>query len=256
MNIPERTLSPEGLEMQFATNHIGHFLFTNLILDKIIAAAKSAPRGFVRIINVSSRGVVYSPIRFSDINFEKKAAELPETETPNSETLNQIHTMYGSSENQAYIPMVAYGQSKTANVLLALGLSERLYEKHGILSLGLHPGGILTELARYQDPEKMKAAIENFKKQGLYFKTLGQGASTTLTAVLDPKLSLPVKNGAGKGEFHRKIANTAGEEWEGKGAYLSDCQIDGGVPLWVTSWAEAERLWARSEEIVGQKFAY
>ncbi|EXJ64072.1 hypothetical protein A1O7_00408 [Cladophialophora yegresii CBS 114405] len=63
-SIPERQLSPEGIEMQFATNHIGHFLFTNLIMPKILAAAKSNPKGTTRIINLSSRGTVYSPVRF------------------------------------------------------------------------------------------------------------------------------------------------------------------------------------------------
>ncbi|KAK5239101.1 hypothetical protein LTR40_014856, partial [Exophiala xenobiotica] len=56
MNIPERTLSPDGIEMHLATNHVGHFLLANLILPKLIAAAKNSPRGFVRIINISSVG--------------------------------------------------------------------------------------------------------------------------------------------------------------------------------------------------------
>ncbi len=58
MNLPERTLSPEGIEMHLATNHVGHFLFTNQILPKLIAAAKDSPRGFVRVINISSVGTV------------------------------------------------------------------------------------------------------------------------------------------------------------------------------------------------------
>ena len=114
----------------------------------------------------------------------------------------------------------------------------------------------MTELARHMDQSKLQETFEKFKKQGMYFKTLGQGASTTLTAALDPKLGLPVKGGAGKGEDGRKIAKEQGEEWEGKGAFLSDCQIEGGVPLWVTSWEGAERLWGLSEELVGEKFGY
>jgi NAD(P)-dependent dehydrogenase (short-subunit alcohol dehydrogenase family) len=152
--------------------------------------------------------------------------------------------------------LILTGQAKTANVLFSLGLCERLYEKHGILSIGLHPGGILTELARHTDPKAMQEAMEKFAARGFKLKTLEQGASTTLTAALDPKLSLPVKNGAGKGEDVRTYANKAGNSWEGRGAYLSDCQIAGDVPLWTTSWDLAEKLWTLSENLVGEKFGY
>lgn len=81
MAIPDLTLSEDGIEMSFATNHIGHFLFTNLIIGKLIAASKSSPTP-TRIVNLTSFGHQFSPIRFSDINFTKKASELPEEERP------------------------------------------------------------------------------------------------------------------------------------------------------------------------------
>jgi NAD(P)-dependent dehydrogenase (short-subunit alcohol dehydrogenase family) len=73
--------SPDGIEQQFATNHIGHFVFTNLIMPKIMAA-----RG--RIVNVSSSGYQYGPVRFDDYNFD---------------------------DGKEYTPEAAYGQSKTAH---------------------------------------------------------------------------------------------------------------------------------------------
>ena len=255
MDIPERTLTPEGNEVQFATNHLGHFLFTNLISDKLVKAAKSAPKGTVRVINVASRGVVYSPIRFSDLTHTKAADGLPKSELPNYAAIQMLHPT-DNAEQTPYIPFAAYGQSKTANVLFSLGLTERLYEKHGILSLAIHPGGIITELGRNRDQEEMQKKFDEFRAKGFHLKTLEQGSSTTLTAALDPKLAVPVKNGGGKGEDHRKLANEFGDSWEGKGAYLSDCQIAGDVPLWVTSWDEAEQLWEVSEKLVGEKFSY
>jgi NAD(P)-dependent dehydrogenase (short-subunit alcohol dehydrogenase family) len=72
MDIPERTLSKEGIEISFATNHIGHFLFTNLIIEKPVAASKSSG-GPVRIINLTSFGHQFSPIRFSDTTIGQKS---------------------------------------------------------------------------------------------------------------------------------------------------------------------------------------
>ena len=65
MAIPERTLSPEGIEMHFATNHIGHFLFTNLIMPKLLASLNGP-----RVVNVSSGGHRFSDIRWDDLGFQ------------------------------------------------------------------------------------------------------------------------------------------------------------------------------------------
>lgn len=231
MSIPERTLSEDGLEMHFATNHIGHFLFTNLILSKLKAASSNSPKGSTRIINVSSRGVHYSPVRFSDHNFTKSLSQLPDSDRPNVEHLKNMNVT--SAESDIYIPSIAYGQSKTANVLFSLFLTQHLYQSHGILSFGLHPGGILTELTRYSDPAQLEKGIAGYKAAGLRFKTLSQGASTTLVAALDPKLA-PARD-------------------NGDGVYLSDCQI-AEPAAWARDPIAAERLWALSEELVGEKF--
>lgn len=61
--------NPDGIEMQFATNHLGHFLFTNLIMPRILRAAEKGEKGFPRIVNVSSRGHQASEVRWDDYNF-------------------------------------------------------------------------------------------------------------------------------------------------------------------------------------------
>lgn len=115
------TLTPDGLEAQFATNHLGHFLFTGLVIGKIIAAGTNA-----RVINVSSRGHRYHDVRLDDWNWEKGG----------------------------YEPFKGYGQSKTANMLYAIALARRL-KPMGIQVYSLHPGGIKTNLVRYIPRENM-----------------------------------------------------------------------------------------------------
>jgi NAD(P)-dependent dehydrogenase (short-subunit alcohol dehydrogenase family) len=238
MNLPERTLSEDGIEMTFATNHIGHFLFTCLIMPKLIKAAEANPKGATRIVNVSALNATVSSMRWSDINFEKRNRDLPATERPNYE----VQKMWGSTdvENKSYTPIEAYNQSKVANVLFGIAANKRLYDKHGILSLALHPGIIETELARNFAPET-SAALEAMKEKGIVsFRTLGAGASTSLVAALDPRLG-------------------GGETKDGKenyGAFLVDCQIsDKAHPLAVLS-DEAEKLWKLSEELVKEKFTW
>ena len=231
MNIPERTLSEDGIEMHFATNHIGHFLFTNLILGKLTASANRSPRGATRIVNVASRGVRFSPVRFSDLNLTKTVDELPESERPDLAVLK--NSFMEIDYDGTYQGMIAYGQSKSANVLFSLSLTDRLFEKHGILSFSLHPGGIMTELARYSDPAAVKAALDKYKSMGMVFKSLQQGAATSLVAALDPKLG-PAKK-------------------DGQGIYMEDCQVAETAP-WATDPVVAEKLWLVSEELVGEKF--
>ncbi|KIW14917.1 hypothetical protein PV08_07702 [Exophiala spinifera] len=236
MNLPQRTLSADGIEMHFATNHLGHFLLSNLVMPKVIAAAEkassSAP-GFVRIINVSSVGTRVSPLRVSDVNFTKPVKELPESEKPNFALLKAAYLP--AEEDMVYIPFAAYGQSKTSNVLFSVGLNDRLYDKHGILSLALHPGEMLSELSRHTDKEWLEKISEFRAAQGIDFKSLEAGASTTLVAALDPKLSRP---GA-----------------DGKGYFLSDCRI-GNVEPYAVDEGIARKLWELSEDFVGESFTW
>ncbi|KAK4154219.1 putative short-chain dehydrogenase [Chaetomidium leptoderma] len=234
--LPERQFSEDGIELTFATNHIGHFLFTNLIMPKLIKAAQHNPKGATRVVNVSSGSPNWAGIRWSDISFDKRNADLPEEEQPSYE----LHKMWGitDAESLSYTPLEAYNQSKVANVLFGIGLTKKLYEKYGILGFAVHPGVIRTELDRNAKPE-MRKAIEKQLERGVYkFKTLGAGSSTSLVAALDPKLGV-------------------GEPKDGKenyGAYLANCQITNTAKPRAVSSAEAEKLWELSEELVKEKF--
>jgi NAD(P)-dependent dehydrogenase (short-subunit alcohol dehydrogenase family) len=240
MNLPERTLTEDGLEMQFATNHIGHFLFTCLIMSKLIKAAEKSSKGATRIINVSSLSPTVAGMRWSDINFEKINKTLPAAEQPSYD----MHRTWGAvdPEEKSYLPLEGYNQSKVANVLFGIAANKRLYEKYGILSLALHPGIIQTELSRYAAPETIKAIGEFLKSGKVYRKTLGAGTATTIVAATDPGLGMPESKGKdGK------------ENW---GAYLIDCQISGLADARAVSSIEAEKLWKLSEELVKEKFAW
>ncbi|KAK9455007.1 hypothetical protein V1511DRAFT_499155 [Dipodascopsis uninucleata] len=217
MMCPKRTLSEFGVEMQLGTNHIGHFLFTNLILDKLLASAKTNGKsGMTRIINLSSSAHMSSPFRFSDYNFEKEAA--------NSNF--GFKSKDGDESEGVYDAIAAYGQSKTANILFTLYLQKHLADK-GIVSYAVHPGVISTELGRYCDDQWLSKMIE---KTNLKYKTQEEGVSTTLVAGLDPALC--------------KI----------EGLYLSDCQFSTAAE-WASNDEFANELWNISEEIVGQKFS-
>jgi NAD(P)-dependent dehydrogenase (short-subunit alcohol dehydrogenase family) len=108
MMLQEYATTPEGIEMHLAINHVGHFLFTNLIMAALLRSA--APR----VINVTSAAYFGSPIRFHDLHFG-----------------------YGKE----YEPFLAYAQSKTANLLFSLGLARKL-GGNGLLSFGVDPGGV------------------------------------------------------------------------------------------------------------------
>lgn len=97
----------DGIESQFATNHLGHFLLTALLKDKILAATPGA-----RIVNVSSSAHQGGFIRFDDYNF---------------------------SDGKVYTPFEGYGQSKMANVLFAESLAEK-FGSRGVFAYSLNPG--------------------------------------------------------------------------------------------------------------------
>ncbi len=228
MAVDKRSLSEDGIELQFATNHIGPFLFTNLILTKLQTAAKTSSPGSVRIINLSSRGHALSPVRFSDWNFEDKDIPKEEKALDAAFSLSELDPSY-----KGYAPFVAYAQSKTANVLFTLSLRQRIASSN-IPSFSLHPGGIRSNLGRHM-PESQREAL--FEDPNTYWKSLDEGAATTMVAAFDPGLS-----DAGKVEGSK-----------GKGLYLSDCQFV-EASKFARDEALAERLWRLSEEIVAEKF--
>jgi NAD(P)-dependent dehydrogenase (short-subunit alcohol dehydrogenase family) len=145
----------EGCELQFGTNHIGHFLFTCLLVPALIAAAPA------RIVNLSSAGHAAAGVDFDDPHFERRP----------------------------YDNWVAYGQAKTANILFAVGLSKRL-RQFGVTANAVHPGAIMTELGRHltaTDLDVMRAA---WAESGpITFKTVEQGAATEVWAAVSPALA-------------------------------------------------------------------
>ena len=238
MNLPERQLSVEGIELTFATNHIGHFLFANLLMPKLIKAAESNPKGSTRIVNVTSLSPTVSGIRWSDINFEKINKTLPKDEQPNYPMMDAWGQ--GGAEEKSYVPIEGYNQSKAANVLFSVGINQRLSDK-GILSFACHPGIIMTELTQYASPE-VQAAIKQ-RIAGVYMKTLGAGSSTSVVCATDPALGLPAKEADANGK-------------ENNGVYFIDCQVSDRADVRAVSSKNAERLWSISEEMVKQKFEW
>jgi NAD(P)-dependent dehydrogenase (short-subunit alcohol dehydrogenase family) len=184
-----------GLESQLSTNHVGHYQ----LFVRLLAALKRADGA--RVIALSSRGHVRSAFDFEDPNFE----------------------------NRPYDKMVAYGQSKTANVLFAVEVDRR-YQHDGIRAYAVHPGAILdTGLARHYDPEELKAVVERARRIGS-FKNVEQGAATTVWCAASPLLN------------------------EIGGVYCENCDVapvktegDDGVRPHAIEPALAQRLWAWSE---------
>jgi NAD(P)-dependent dehydrogenase (short-subunit alcohol dehydrogenase family) len=151
MALQELTLGPAGHEMQFETNHLGHFRLA-LGLHGALAAASGA-----RIVSLSSRAQLNSPVIFDDIDFAFRP----------------------------YTPEAAYAQSKTANVLFAVEAARR-WAGDGIVANAVHPGAIIdTGLARHMDQERLKGLVDS----GAYtFKTPEQGAATSTLAAASPLL--------------------------------------------------------------------
>ncbi|KAI2605635.1 retinol dehydrogenase 13 [Hypoxylon sp. NC1633] len=213
-----RRWTAEGIEIQFGANHIGPFLFTKLLFPLLKEAAKQAPAGATRIVNVSSHGHRLSTIRFHDYNIENK--EVPPEEKP----FSPMPPAFGRVQEDGYMPTIAYAQSKTANILFTLYLQEHLRTK-GIMSYAVHPGGVSSHLGREHD-EEMADAIS---KTSTFWKNCDQGASTTLVAALDPAL------------------NVRG------GLYLADCQFSPAAD-YAEDLGIAKHLWHLSEELIGEKF--
>jgi NAD(P)-dependent dehydrogenase (short-subunit alcohol dehydrogenase family) len=201
----------DGFETQFGTNHLGHFVLVNRIAPLI------APGG--RLVNVSSSGHRYSDVDLEDPNFAR---------TP-------------------YDPMLAYGRSKTANILFAVEFDRR-HRAHGVRATALHPGGIRTELGRHMEPDELDELLARINahlaaegQPPFEWKSVPQGAATSVWAgVVAP-------------------ADAVG------GRYCENCHVsavtDGpispvseGVRAYALDPEHAKALWTRSEDLVGERF--
>ena len=170
MNIPKRTLSADGFEMHFAVNYLGAFLFTTLIMPKLLSSGNG------RIVNVASSGHALSPFRFSDYNFAG-VKSLPESEQP----IKAACEMFGVPWGLDYLPPIAYGQSKTASILWTKQLAEKLGNRATVICL--NPGVVDTNLWREMPKEAVQHVFAAMPP-----KTPEQGAAPILVAVLDPNL--------------------------------------------------------------------
>jgi NAD(P)-dependent dehydrogenase (short-subunit alcohol dehydrogenase family) len=148
--------TPQGWEMQFATNHLGHFALANH-LHRALAAGGGA--GGARVVSVSSSGHLRSPVVFEDIHFR----------------------------HREYDPWSAYGQSKTANVLFAVELTRR-WAGDGITANALHPGGIRTRLQRYVTEAELDRMRQQSGGEPPAWKTPEQGAATSVLLAASPLL--------------------------------------------------------------------
>jgi NAD(P)-dependent dehydrogenase (short-subunit alcohol dehydrogenase family) len=144
-----------GWEAQFATNHLGHFAFANLLWPLLVAD------GGARVVALSSTGHKLSPIRFDDLQWETGYEKWP-----------------------------AYGQAKTANSLFAVQL-DALGRDAGVRAFAAHPGGIMTPLQRHLSREEMVASgwMDEEGNVDERFKTPEQGASTSTWAATAPALA-------------------------------------------------------------------
>jgi NAD(P)-dependent dehydrogenase (short-subunit alcohol dehydrogenase family) len=145
--------TPQGWEMQFATNHLGHFALATGLHHALAAA------GGARVVSVSSSAHHRSPVIFDDIHFE----------------------------HRPYEPWAAYGQSKTANVLFGVEATKR-WASDGITVNALMPGGIRTNLQRYVSDEELERMRVAAGVTGATWKTPEQGAATSILVATSPLL--------------------------------------------------------------------
>ena len=202
----------DGFEMQFGTNHLGHFLLVNRIASLL--------RPGSRVVALSSMGHRYADVDLEDPNFARTD----------------------------YDPWVAYGRSKTANILFAVAFDRR-HRERGVRATAVHPGGIQTELGRHIGAEGLAASVARINavlaakgKPPFAFKSIPQGAATSVWA---------------------GVVASADEVG---GRYCEDCHvttqvtdepldpISGGVRPYALDPARAAALWAKSEAMVGESF--
>ena len=200
----------EGWELQFATNYLGHFSLSLGLHDALSAGARE--RGEARIVSLSSTAHMRSPIVFDDIHFERRE----------------------------YDPQAAYAQSKTADSLFAVEATRR-WAADGIVANAVNPGGVATGLQR-DFTQKQKDYLAEAEASGVFvYKTVEQGAATTLVAAVAPE-----------------FAHTGGH-------YLTDCreaytvpndanlfENSDGVKQWAIDPDTAQKLWMISLELIGQ----
>ena len=192
MAVPDLQRTREGWEMQLATNYLGHFALTLGLHDALAAA------GEARVVSVSSSGHMFSPVVLDDLHFAYRP----------------------------YEPVLAYGQSKTANVLLAVGITQR-WASEGITANAVMPGAIATSLQRHTGGLRTPPALR---------KTAQQGAATSVLLA-----SWPGLKGIGGRYFEN---NQEAQVVANNNGYAS------GVAPYALDVENAERLWLHAERLL------
>jgi NAD(P)-dependent dehydrogenase (short-subunit alcohol dehydrogenase family)/DNA-binding transcriptional MerR regulator len=198
---PKVTHDARGYEAQFATNHLGHFQLT----ARLWPALKQS--GNARVVSLSSIGIHIAGIDFDDVNFK----------------------------DRAYDKYLAYGQSKTANSLFAVGLDRR-GQPHGIRAFAVHPGSIETDLARDVSEEELTATSSQYT-----FITTEQGAATSVWCATNLQLE-------GKGGVYCESVDISA-------LVPDDAPFGPGVLQRAIDPGLAERLWLLSQEMTGVTFS-
>lgn len=202
----------DGFELQFGTNHLGHFVLVN----RIAPLMKSGSR----LVNLSSAGHRFADVDLDDPNFDR---------TP-------------------YNDWAAYGRSKTANVLFAVEFDRR-HQQRGIRATAVHPGGIKTELTRHLDETVIQQRIDEINEQArksgkppFQWKTIEQGAATTVWAAAVASAD----DVGGRYCENCQVGELLGDEEVG--------MISAGVRPYALDAERAKALWAKSEQMVGERF--
>jgi NAD(P)-dependent dehydrogenase (short-subunit alcohol dehydrogenase family) len=201
----------DGFETQFGTNHLGHFVLVNRLASLI--------RRGGRLINVSSAGHRRSNVDLEDPNFE--------------------HTPYD--------PMVAYGRSKTANILFAVAF-DQLHRERGVRAAAVHPGVIRTELIRHVSASWLETRIEEVNQQlaaagkpRMQWKSVSQGAATSVWAgVVAPA---------------DEIGGRYCEDCHVAAIIPDDVPMSEGVRAYAVDAKISVALWKTSEQLVGESFS-
>lgn len=198
MMLPTRQVNAQGWEMQLATNYLGHFALAVGLRPALQAAEKP------RVVAVSSGAQLRAGFDFDDPQFERRP----------------------------YDPFVAYAQSKTADVLLAVGMSRR-WAEYGITANACAPGVIHTNLARHLDQATMQAfgamdADGNLATPDFY-KTPAQGAATTVLLAASPLLD--------------GVTGRYFEDNQKSAVVDGGPEVAAGVAKWSVDPAAADRLW-------------
>jgi len=203
----------DGFETQFGTNHLGHFVLINKIAPLL--------RKGGRVVNLSSSGHRFANVDLEDPGFERTS----------------------------YDPFVAYGRSKTANILFAVAFDQR-HRAQGIRATAVHPGGIQTELGRHLDHGSIEGMIERMNQQlaaegkpPFQWKSIPQGAATSVWAAV---VAAAEEIGARYCE-NCHVGRVVADD-------VQISPVSEGVRGYALDGKTADALWEKSEQLVGETY--